>query len=450
MSTTESTHQSPQQRADVSPGSGTRMEGGDATVRSGPAALRAFFRRWQFWVLLGVLGLLVALLTQLMATQDTERYGLENTSLNGYGALASVLEDQAVTLHRAHSATTVDEQLAEAPGAGVVVFEHGQDAPPQLVRQLVDADREIIWLSPSRGTRGEVFEEDVQPAGSIPTAEATGVPEELDVGAQCPSPAGQAAESIQTEGTLFAADEGCFTAGDPSGEETEELHALVVTQDGVLFDSPEAFTNGDITTAGHAALALGLFGQQDDLIWYTPSGLDAVDDDQWASPWDFMPSWVGPLTWWLLICTAVFILVAGRRHGPVVVEPLPVQVPASESAEGRGRMYQRADASSEAARTLRSAHLVRLAHLLRLGSHAPVESILTGIARVTGLSTAEITETVDTGTINSNAGMVRYAQELAALEDEVRIRLGHGPRRPGSAHQNHHQPQQSTHEEEGS
>lgn len=396
-------------------------------MRSSGAALRAAATRWQFWLLLAALGILVGMIGQLVDTEDTTRYELTNTSLTGYAAMASVLEDQGVTIHRVYSAEMLREHLSEDPSAAVVVFERGPAAGSQLVEELAGSDGDVIWLAPSTATRNVISEDELRRGGPIPTSRTTEVPVVLESTEQCSHPAAQAAESIQTEGWLYTGGQGCFTHTD--SETDDQAHALVVTESGVVFHSPEAFTNQHITTAGHAALALGLFGQESDLIWYTPSQMDSISEDEWASPWDFLPQWVAPLTWWLLICTAIFILVAGRRRGPVVVEPLPVEVPASESAEGRARLYQQADASRAAAQTLRSAHLIRLAHLLRLGSSAGEGEVFGAVARHTGRAVEDIARLFDTGRVSGNAGMVRFSQELAVVEDDVRIRLGHGPRR---------------------
>ncbi|MDZ5076259.1 DUF4350 domain-containing protein [Nesterenkonia sp. HG001] len=402
---------------------------GGATVQNFSSALRTTLRRWQFWLLLVVLGVLFAVVVQLLTVEDQERYGLSNTDLDGYAAVAAVLQDEGVDIHHAPTAEIAREHLEQLPDAAVVVLEQGPEASPRLVEELAESTREIVWISPTASTRLSAFEE-LRPAGAIPASSTTELPELLETGEACSVAPAERAEAIRAPGQLFTGGTGCFVH---DSEEGDSAHALAETGGGLVFGAPEAFTNRHITSEGNAALALGLFGQQQDLIWYTPSGMDSLASDEWASPWDFMPDWVDRLTWWLLICTLLLMLVAGRRHGPVVIEPLPVEVPASESAEGRGRLYQQADAASEAARTLRSAHLLRLTRLLRLGPGTPEQHVIAAVAAQTGRPPAEIAHAVDASAISGNSQMVRYAQGLAALEDEIRIRLGHGPRRgPGA------------------
>ena len=63
-----------------------------------------------------------------------------------------------------------------------------------------------------------------------------------------------------------------------------------------------------------------------------------------------------------------------RRLGPLVTERLPVAIRASETTEGRARLYRKANARDRAAAALRSATRTRLAPLIGVpprGAHAP-------------------------------------------------------------------------------
>ena len=60
----------------------------------------------------------------------------------------------------------------------------------------------------------------------------------------------------------------------------------------------------------------------------------------------------------------------GRRIGPLVAERLPVVVRASETVEGRGRLYRSRRARDRAADALRTATLQRLLPRLGLGANA--------------------------------------------------------------------------------
>lgn len=371
---------------------------------------RATAARWQFWVLLVGIGIVVVMVAQLLSGEDSETYGLENTDLDGYAALANVLDDHGVEHRPAQSVAEARSLLAEHPDAGVVVM--AKDVLPEdpfideLARQYASG-RDVLWISAETALLAGMLEDGTEPGPVI-----SGV---LESGNECAHPAAQTAQSIHASGGSLDAENGCFPVGDAG-------YALVDTPMGLVFTAPEALTNQHITAQGNAALALGLLGAQpapadsSTLIWYTPSGADAVGTEQWGSPLEILPTWFWPLIWWLLICAVVALLAAGRRPGPVVSEPVPVVVPAAEAAAGRGRLYQRANAVTESAQVLRSAHLLRLSRLLRLGRTAGAVQIAQAVSRVTGKDASIVAEPAR---ISTNNELVSYAQALEELEAEV-------------------------------
>ncbi|MGJ9373953.1 DUF4350 domain-containing protein [Nesterenkonia sp. CF4.4] len=404
------------------------------------STLRSGFQRWQFWLLLLILGILSVALLQALSDEDLERFGLENTSLDGYAAVAEVLQDDEVEIHQAPSAEIARELLSEHPQAPLVVVSTGDVPDDAFTERLRDlGDRPVLLLSEGPELLSALHPEGPELyAGAHPGG---GSGSALEAGAQCPVDAAVNASTVQAPGALFYSDEpGCFTG---FSDDAGDAQMLIETDAGVFFGGPAAFTNQNISDAGHAALALWLFGAEDDLIWYTPMGLDTLEDQQWASPMDLLPGWVIPLAWWLLLCALVMMLVLGRRPGPVVGEPLPVQVPAAETAEGRGRMYQSANAVAASAQTLRSAHLLRLARLLRLGAAPREASIIDAAARQVRRDPAQLAELLARRP-RSNSDLVSYAQALAQLEEEVqRATLNHHPSgrhaNPDPTHLNHQQ-----------
>ncbi|NLS10852.1 hypothetical protein HGQ17_12785 [Nesterenkonia sp. MY13] len=390
---------------------------------SSPAGLRGTASRWQFWVVLLCFGVIAALLLQLSETEDTEVYGLGNTDLDGYAALVSVLEEEGVEIRRAYSAQQAQELMDQDPEAGVVVQMRGFQPDQQFVSQLRDdyaGDRNVLWLSTNTGTLGNLFGLEAGPGPSIPTT-GTGTADVLTTGDQCRHPAAAAAESIRAPGESLAASQGCFEVpGSPSGFLLTEVSA------GTVFTAPEAFTNQHITAEGNAALALNLLtdgqGAEQQLIWYTPSGADTAEADSttWASPFEYLPRWFEPLFWWLVVCALIAMFAAGRRYGPVVTEPMPVSVPAGETAAGRGRLYQRANATVASAEALRNAHLLRLARLLRVGRKAPAAAVAAAAAQALGTASGEPADLLAApAQVRNNRQLVAYAQALSKLEDDV-------------------------------
>ncbi|GAA3279600.1 DUF4350 domain-containing protein [Nesterenkonia halobia] len=462
---TAQTAQSAQTAGSAAPAASADRSG--ATVESGRAALRSTWRRWQFWVLLVVLGTTLALAQQLLTTPDVAPYSLGSTEQDGYRAVAEVLEDQGVTIHEVSGAEQLRSSLSEHPEATLVGFEADWPMDRRIRSELVDGtlaeetdwQGETVFLSPSGETLDAVGSAQLDGDDLVrgPGAGLGAQPPVLPAGPACPSPAARSAGSIAASGDLYRTDlPSCFARpapGDDGGPaetgedaaaassadetapetpETAPAATMVLTDDGVVFGSPDAFTNSTITDEGHAALGLWLFGRDEELIWYRSTAAD-VSDAAPGSAWDHLPDWVTTLSWWLVIVAGLLILVAGRRRGPIVSEPLPVQVPAAETAEGRARLYQQADAVDAAARTLRSAHMLRLARLLRLGPAAEEAAVVHATATTTGREPRAVARMLDAAAVTSSSDLLRFAQELAVLEDEVRIRSGLGPRRPDSA-----------------
>lgn len=391
------------------------------------AAARSAFARWQFWLVLLITGLAVTFAMQLLGEEDTEPYGLENTQLDGYAALAEVLQEQGVEIRQAHSSHTAAELMEQHPDANVVVMLR-QIAPEA---DFVDAlgteagqGRDVLWLSNSAFEVVNTIDDDQLDAGQAIPESTAGSPAVLSAGTECSIEAAETAESIAAPGETIAGTSGCFPA-DSEGESPG--YVLTDTEAGLTFTAPAAFSNQRITSEGNAALALGLFGAESGggsstLIWYTPSGADALGSDDWASPLDYLPNWAYPLGAWMVLCGLIAMVASGRRSGPVVTEPLPISVPASESAHGRGRLYQRSNAVAQSADTLRSAHLLRMARLLRLGSRPPVEVIIDAAARSTGEGDEHIRELLNRRP-KTHRELVRLAQDLTELEQNVKERI---------------------------
>ena len=133
--------------------------------------------------------------------------------------------------------------------------------------------------------------------------------------------------------------------------------------------SADFMTNSGLLKQGNAALAMNLAGAQPRVIWYAPQHIEG-ESSGGATIFDLIPDRV---TWIVLQLCLVVLLVAlwkGRRIGPLVAEQLPVVVRASETVEGRGRLYRSRRARDRAADALRTATLQRLLPRLGLGPNA--------------------------------------------------------------------------------
>ncbi len=120
---------------------------------------------------------------------------------------------------------------------------------------------------------------------------------------------------------------------------------------------------------------MNLAGTQPRVIWYAPQHSEG-ESSGGATIFDLIPDHV---TWIVLqLCLVVLLLALwkGRRIGPLVAEQLPVVVRASETVEGRGRLYRSRRAGDRAADALRTATLQRLLPRLGLGPNADHAAIV--------------------------------------------------------------------------
>ncbi|CQR63723.1 DUF4350 domain-containing protein [Streptomyces leeuwenhoekii] len=197
--------------------------------------------------------------------------------------------------------------------------------------------------------------------------------------------------------------------------------------DTVVLGAPDILLNDRLDEHGNASLALQLLGSRPHLVWYLPSPSDssALSPDDERDIFDLLPpGWLwGTLQ--LFIAAALAALWRARRLGPLVPERLPVAIRASETVEGRARLYRAADARDRAAAALRSATRTRLAPLVGTPvsqAHAP-EALLPALAaHLRGEpGDGQGLHTLLFGPPPSDdTALITLADRLDALESEVR------------------------------
>ncbi|HKO33626.1 MAG TPA: DUF4350 domain-containing protein, partial [Candidatus Limnocylindria bacterium] len=138
--------------------------------------------------------------------------------------------------------------------------------------------------------------------------------------------------------------------------------------------SSHFMTNSGLLGPGSAALAMNLAGTRDRVIWYAPQRLEGESGSE-ASLLDMAPAQVGWAVLQLCVVVGVLAWWRGRRLGPLVAESLPVVVRASETVEGRARLYRSHRARDRAAEALRAATLTRLAPRLGLAPSAAPSAV---------------------------------------------------------------------------
>ncbi|MFE8950745.1 DUF4350 domain-containing protein [Streptomyces althioticus] len=241
----------------------------------------------------------------------------------------------------------------------------------------------------------------------------------------CDLPAAVRAGSADTGGIRYSSDH-------PDADECYRSHRLATllrvpdpsgAGDTVLLGAPDILYNDRLDEHGNASLALQLLGSRPHLVWYLPAPGDAgagTEDEK--SFFDLLPSgWLwGTLQ--LFVAAALAALWRARRLGPLVPDKLPVAIRASETVEGRARLYRKADARDRAALALRSATRMRLAPLVGVPgtqAHSP-EALLPALsARLDGDGPSPHTLLFGPPP-GDDAALIRLADQLDALERQVR------------------------------
>ncbi|MGR0220230.1 DUF4350 domain-containing protein [Agromyces sp. ZXT2-6] len=384
--------------------------------------LRALVRRRRTWIVFAVvlvLGALVLAFIQGLARPSGPPLGSDNAAPAGARALVQVLEAQGVDVLQAG---TLDEAEHAARG-GATVFLH--DGLGLLDREglarLARASDRLVVAAPDFAAL-EVLAPGVRLAGS-----ADGVLGEVTCELRAAVRAGELSDGqgLLTVDADAAASgvAGCFADG--------EAFAVVTgtAPDGAevaLVGSTAPFANDTVDESGNAALAIGLLGAVDEVAWYLPGPADA---DAAAAPTmqELMPGWVSPVLVLALVVVIAAGIQRGRRFGPLVVEDLPVHVPAGETGEGRARLYARSSARARALDQLRIGTIRRLQDLLRLPRSAHVDLVVAGAAGASVRDAASVRRLLVDDLPHGDRDLVALARDLADLERRVRSALRPGP-----------------------
>ena len=177
-------------------------------------------------------------------------------------------------------------------------------------------------------------------------------------------------------------------------------------------------TNGGLLTAGNAALAMNLAGTNPRVIWYAPQQRQG-ESDAGAEISELIPPAVQWIVIQLCLAIALVALWRGRRLGPLVAERMPVVVRASETVEGRGRLYRSRRARDRAATALRTATLQRMLPRLGLSNNAEPPAIVSAVAQRCGAHAQTLAHTLFGPPPASDDDLVNLARELDNIERQV-------------------------------
>ncbi|MEU5718892.1 DUF4350 domain-containing protein [Streptomyces sp. NPDC020403] len=390
-----------------------------------------------------VRGLLTAVLILLLAgvTFAAVRSGgqhgrLDPRSADRYGsrAVAELLKDRGASVD---VVTTLDEATG-ATGPDTTLLVAGPDVLTPYQQRLLRAATaastgRTVLVAPGRPSVAAL----APGVGARPSGPVTARPPRCDL------PAARTAGTADVGGVHYLTDVRNATACYPENG----LPALLLLPeseagDTVLLGSPDILYNDRLDQQGNASLALQLLGSRPHVIWYLPSlddpsasmgdtpggggsPSDGGDGDGAAGESRFLdlipPGWL----WGTLQLAFAAVLAAvwrARRLGPLVTEGLPVAIRASESTEGRARLYRKANARDRAAASLRSATRTRIAPLLGVGardSQSPAV-LLPAVAARLGSPDGDLHTLLFGPDPADDAALVRLTDQLDALEREIR------------------------------
>ena len=358
-------------------------------------------------VLLGLLAL-TAILPEPRTTLDP--LAPDSTADNGSRAVAQILGRQGVQVH--HATRLRDAEAQSRPGSTLFVTSHAL-LYEEHVERLAATGADLVLIEPdylvSNYTEGLEFSYSWGTGTETFAAECTNA-DALVGGELTWSSSGYRSEDPAVEL--------CFGNGEGS------FGMAVAVEDGqriVALATSEPFTNEALTDGGNAALALRLLGTNTELVWYNPSSADLRNLEPTSNVGfgDLLPDRVGFIAIQLVILLVFVALWRGRRLGPLVSEPLPVVVPATEVTRGRGRLYRRARSYGHAAAALRAASASRCAARLGLPRSAGAHAVLDAVSYAAGRPRDEVAQLLYGPPPTSDNGLTHLARELDRLESEV-------------------------------
>jgi hypothetical protein len=193
-----------------------------------------------------------------------------------------------------------------------------------------------------------------------------------------------------------------------------------------VLGSGNALTNGSLAHLGNAALALNLLGGHTRIVWLVPGpGLPGgLPGGAPANGQQSLLSLIPLPAYLVTIQLGIAVLLAAlwraRRLGPLVPEPLPVVVRASETVEGHAGLYRSRRARGRAAAALRTAMLARTLPALGLAPDTGAAEVAAAFSARSGSGQARIEAMLFGPVPRDDAALVALADDLDALEREVR------------------------------
>jgi hypothetical protein len=379
----------------------TRSIGGTAV---GPT-LRQRWRRSR-WIALAVVAIIAvsAVTVYLTAPRPGGLLDPVSTSPDGAHALVTLLRDHGVDVIDAADIAAVEQ--AARPDTLLVVAQTDYLFDDDILKRVADVPGDRLVIAPISRTR-----EALAPRIRLGSATLFGGSD----------PNCDLREAHRAGSVLLGLTEAYEADGDVPVTRCYDGALIRYTDAGrevTVVGSAEFVTNSGLLEEGNAALAMNLTGTHPRMIWYAPQHSEN-ESGGGANLSDYLPERVHWLLWQLAITVALVALWKGRRIGPLVAERLPVVVRASETVEGRGRLYRSRRSRDLAAAALRTAALQRMQPRLGLSQEAEAEAVAQAVAAHCGSSAQQVGYTLFGPAPASDDELVRLAEALDDIERQV-------------------------------
>lgn len=365
------------------------------------------------WIL-GIAFVVVVVLITLVARGAAAPAGAPLSPTNpappGSMAVAEVLKQHGVKVVPAGTLATARSALKTADST-LLVFDPDGYLDTTRLEELAALSDTVVLVTPDFSQLQAV----------APAIGQAGAAKETTLTAGCELPAADRAGSISGGGQGYrvidatADATACFGTG-------KGIHSLVEVREGertvTVLGASQVLSNETVAMKGNASLALNLLGSASTLVWYLPSVDDVAVTGQ-PTIAQLTPPWVSPVA---LLCLCIAIAAAfwkGRRMGPLVIENLPVTVRASETMEGRARLYQKGSARLHALDALRIGSVERLGRLCGLPGTASTAEVVAAASAVIGRDRMQLAGILVDAVPANDRDLIRVSDALLEIEKAV-------------------------------
>jgi hypothetical protein len=367
-------------------------------------------QRWRSarWVLLALVVIVgVATLSSYMtAPRPGGPMDPDSTSPEGARALATILREHGVDVVAAGDIAAVER--AARPDTLILVAQTFYLFDDEVLQRLAELPGDRLLVAPVSRTREELAPE-IRLGGGTTFGDS--------------EPDCDLREATRAGAVQFGLSDAYEATGDTPVTRCYGGALIRYTHNGrevTVVSASDFMTNSGLLKQGNAALAMNLAGSHPRVIWYAPQHSEAESESTGgARITDFIPDQVGWVVLQLCLVIALVAMWKGRRIGPLVAEQLPVVVRASETVEGRGRLYRSRRTRDRAADALRTAALQRMMPRIGLGHDAEPPAVVTAVAERCGLPPQAVAHMLFGPAPASDPELVNLAHELDNIERQV-------------------------------